>query len=169
MLSHKLVASIEGHSEQLAAVVIDRIQRDPDLVHMAKLEVAELRDIGSALLRNLGDWLAGHEREIIARHYEQIGRKRSQQGIPLHECVRSLHILRSATIEYARGQGFPQTSLEIYAEEELEHRLTALSDFLVYHLVRGYEEALRSEPSSRGGSPAVKAASSPDSGIWLGI
>ena len=39
--------------------------------------------------------------------------------------------------------GLPQTSLEIYAEEELEHRLNRFMDFLVYHHVRGYEAALR--------------------------
>ena len=51
--------------------------------------------------------------------------------------------LKYETVDYIRNQGFPQTSLEIYAEEELEHRLNRFIDFLVYHMVRGYEAALR--------------------------
>jgi hypothetical protein len=110
---------------------------------MGKLQVLELREISCELLRNLGDWLAGDNRETIARQYEEIGKKRCAEDIPLHECVRSLQIVKSETIDYVRGQGFAQTSLEIYAEEELEHRLNRFIDFLIYHLVRGYEAALR--------------------------
>jgi hypothetical protein len=33
--------------------------------------------------------------------------------------------------------------VEVHAEEGLEHRLDRFFDWLVYHLVRGYEEALR--------------------------
>jgi hypothetical protein len=143
MLSHKLVASIEDHSERLTAVITDRIRQDPELPSIGRLRDSELRDIGCELLHNLGAWLAGEKREAIAGHYEELGKRRCGEHIPLHECVRSLHIVKYETVDYVRNQSFPQTSLEIYAEEELEHRLNRFNDFLVYHLVRGYEAALR--------------------------
>jgi len=42
-----------------------------------------------------------------------------------------------------RNQGMGHTTMEIYAEEELEHRLGKFFDCLVYRLVHGYEIALR--------------------------
>jgi hypothetical protein len=33
--------------------------------------------------------------------------------------------------------------MQLYAEEELEHRVGRFFDILVYHLVKGYESALR--------------------------
>ena len=145
MLSNKLVASIEDHSERLTATVTERIRRDPDLECTGRLRDLELRDISSEILHNLGAGLAGENRDAIASQYEEIGRRRYAQQIPLHECVKSLHIVKYETVDYIRNQGFPQTSLEIYAEEELEHRLNRFVDFLVYHTVRGYETALRKD------------------------
>src|SRR4051794_20895102 len=120
MLSHRLVACIQEHSEGLTSAVTERIRRDPELAHVGKLHASELRDISWELLKNLGAWLAGDNREAIARHYEEIGKKRCAEDVPLHECVRSLQIVKSETVDYVRAQGFAQTSLEIYAEEELE-------------------------------------------------
>jgi hypothetical protein len=143
MLSNRLVASIEDHSELLTAAATERIRRDPELPSISRLRDLELREIGFEVLHNLGSWLAGEKREAIASQYEEIGRRRYAEQIPLHECVKSLHILKYESIDYVRNQGFAQTSLEIYAEEELEHRLNRFMDFLVYHMVRGYEAALR--------------------------
>jgi hypothetical protein len=143
LLSQKRVASIEDHSERLTTAVTERIRRDPELACIGRLRDSELREIGYELLHNLGAWLSGENRDAIANRYEEIGRRRFAEQIPLHECVRSLHLVKYETVDFIRNQGFPQTSLEIYAEEELEHRLNRSVDSLVYHMVRGYEAALR--------------------------
>jgi hypothetical protein len=143
MLSNKLVESIEDHSEPLMALVIERIRLDPDLSTISQLRDLELREAGYEFLHKLGSWLAGEKREDVARQQQEVGKLRYSQQIPLHECVQALHILKYETVDYVRNRGFAQTSLEIYAEEELEHRLNRFMDFLVYHLVRGYEAALR--------------------------
>jgi hypothetical protein len=143
MLSHRLIQCIEDHSEQLTEEVIRRIRQDPELTHIGKLPSSDLREWRSGLLRNLGAWLAGEDRGNLKRQYEELGSERCQGGIPLHECVRSLHILKHEIVDFARNQGFAQSSVEIYAEEELERRVDRFIDFLLYHLVRGYEAALR--------------------------
>ena len=66
MLSNKLVASIEDHSERLTAVVTERIRRDPELATIGRLRDSELREIGYEVLHNLGAWLAGENRDAIA-------------------------------------------------------------------------------------------------------
>ena len=155
MLSHKLIQCIQDHSEQITGAIIDRIRHDPELARIGRLPASELRQWGHALLKNLGAWLAGDDREVMARHYETLGKTRHEEDIPLHECVRSLHILKYEIVDYGRNQGFPQSSIEIYAEEEFEHRVDRFIDFLVYHLVRGYEGAMKT--AREHGKPAAAA------------
>ena len=58
MLSHKLVASIEDHSERLTAAVTERIRRDPELASIGRLGDLELREIGFRTSPQ-SRWLAG--------------------------------------------------------------------------------------------------------------
>ena len=55
-------------------------------------------------------------------------------------------------ITFVLDQAAAKTFLQLYAEEELEHRVDRFFDILVCHLVRGYENALRQ--SARAGAYA---------------
>ncbi len=142
MLSHRLVKLIEDHYEAIVAEAAQRIHEDPELTHLRALPQAELEIWGESVLRNLGHWLDGKD-EAIAQQYEGLGRLRYDENVPLHEAVPGLQILKAGTVDFVREQGFGRSTLEIYAEEELEHRVDRFYDWLLYHLVRGYEAALR--------------------------
>ncbi len=141
MLSGKLIHLIEAHQEQITAAVIEEIRHHADLGHMRKLPDAELRERGQQILEQLGHWLAGNSAEI-AHRYEEVGKNRFEESIPLHEPVRALCITKNKIIDFVMQQG-PATSMELYAEEELERRLGRFFDELIIHLVRGYETAWR--------------------------
>ena len=143
MLSEKKIHQIEDHWQPITEVATSRIRRDGKLKHLAKLPASELEDRGREILRRLGDFLTGDDQHL-ARHYEDIGRKRFEEDVPLSESVRGVQILKDAIIDYTRDEGFAANTVEIYAEEELEHAVTRFFDGLVYHLVRGYEHAMRS-------------------------
>jgi len=135
---------IEDSHETIVAQAIKRVQEDPDLEHMKQLPPGELEIWGQSVLRNLGHWLDGKD-EALARRYEGLGRLRYHESIPLHESVRGLQLFKARTIDFVREQGFGRSTLEVYAEEELEYRVDRFFDWLLYHLVRGYEGALRQE------------------------
>jgi hypothetical protein len=61
--------------------------------------------------------------------------------MPLSECLRSVQLMREATFDYVRDESTIQSSMDLYAEEELETRLARFFDLLAYHLARGYEQA----------------------------
>ena len=90
MLSNKLVASIEDHSERLMDVVTERVRRDPDLATISRIAGLGItaRPVTN-VLRHLGAWLAGENRDAIASQYEEIGGRRYAEQIPLHECVKA--------------------------------------------------------------------------------
>jgi len=141
MLSSRLVHLVEDHWESIASAVIQSIHADPALHHLKQLPEAELRDWGKRILKNFGDCLTDNGQEL-GHYYEEVGRRRCRELIPLHEAVRALHLLKEKICAYARDQGF-RNSLEVYAEEELEHRVGDFFDTLVYHLVKGYETEMR--------------------------
>jgi hypothetical protein len=143
MLSVKLIQAVEDHWEQIGAKVLRDIQGHPDLGHLKQLPESELKDRAQEVTRNLGHWLMAKEQELSGR-YEGLGRHRFREHVPLHEVVRALQILKDNITGFVRDQGFSQTSVELYAEEELEHLVSRFFDAVVYHVVRGYEEAIRS-------------------------
>jgi len=142
MVSGKLIHLIEAHQEQIAANVIQEIRKHPDLAGMRKLSDVELRERGQQILEHLGHWLSGHEQEIEQR-YEILGKARFEESVPLHESVRALAIIKDKMIDFVHDQGLAKTSVDLYAEEELERRVGRFFDTLTIHMVRGYETAWR--------------------------
>jgi hypothetical protein len=143
MISAKLVQMIEDHSEQITLQVVQQFRKDPRMSRIARLPDSELRGRCQEILKRLGHWLAETNEEEIAEHYEALGRLRMHEDIPLHEVVHGLQILKGKMLDYSRNQGIGQNSVELYAEEELEHQVGRFFDSAVYHVVVGYEDALR--------------------------
>ncbi|HWB83570.1 MAG TPA: hypothetical protein VG675_05495 [Bryobacteraceae bacterium] len=142
MLSTKLVQLIEAHWEEIAARLIREIRQNPETANLAKRPDAELREWACGILGNLGYLLSATKGEEVKRKFEILGRMRCEEHIPLHEAVLRLHILKDKIIGFVHEQGFPMTALQLYAEEELEHRMGRFFDAVVFHIVCGYEGAL---------------------------
>ena len=51
-------------------------------------------------------------------------------------------IIKHEMIEYARVQGLGPDTIELYAEEELEHNIGRFFDCAIYRVVRGFEYAI---------------------------
>lgn len=142
MLSSRLIRMIGDHWEEITARVVRQIRIQAALRELGKLPEPELRERARELLLNLGHWLVCPEEELAGR-YQRLGETRFEEGIPLHELVCALHLIKEQMIEYVREQGICQTSVDVYAEEELLYNVDRVFDKLVYHVVRGYERALR--------------------------
>ena len=139
MLSAKLIHLIEEHEEKITARTIRVIRRDPGLSHLAALPEAEMRERGREILQKLGHWLAFGNEAIIEREYEGIGRDRFRESVPIHEAIQGLCLIKYAMVDFIHEQGIDRDTLALYAEEELEWRVTRFFDLLVIHMARGYE------------------------------
>jgi hypothetical protein len=144
MLSGKLARLIEDHSEQIVRATIRQINDNPDLKRLSSLSGSRLVERGNDILAHLTRWLDPCQRDSLAREHEEAGKVQWEQGIPLHESVLALQLLRNQVVEYVTRQ-LNRTYMELYAEEELERWLTNFFDLLIYALVKGYETALRKE------------------------
>jgi len=140
MLSTRLVQLIEAHWEEIASRLIQAVRKHPDMENLSRRPDGELREWCREILENLG-YLLSASNDEAQRRFQILGRTRFEENIPLHEAVLRVHILKDKIIGFVHEQGFPMTALHLYAEEELEQRVSRRLDAIVYHLIRGYEDA----------------------------
>jgi hypothetical protein len=145
MLSTKLVRLIESNWEEIATRLTAAVRKHPDLAHLAGLSDLELRGWCQEILEHLNYLLSVRREEEVWEHFEEAGMLRYEQGVPLHEAVLRVHLLKNKLIGFIHEQGFSMNAAQLYAEEELEHRINVFLDACVYHIVRGYEAAIRLE------------------------
>ncbi len=138
----KMIPMIQDHGEQLCGRVLQQIRQAPHLGQMRKLPESYLRERLQEITTHLGNWLAPSRDSGLGERYREFGRRCFEQSIPLHEAVDVLHILKDKINEFVRNQGFAQTSLELYAEQELEQHVSRLFGGLLCQVVCGYEQAL---------------------------
>jgi len=143
MLSGRLVQTIESHWEEIAGRLIQKIRRHPETPVLAGRPEAEIREWCHAILGNLGDWLGHGQESEVRRRYEALGRDRFEEAIPLHEAVLRFYMLKEAVSDFVREYWVPVDSMQLYAGEEFDRRVSRFFDHLVYYVVRGYEEARR--------------------------
>ena len=141
MISARLVQVIEEHAEKITDRVVREHRQDSRLTHLVHLPESEIRHRCGEILQRLGHWLAESSEEEITRHFESIGRLRAREGVPLEEVVHALQVLKARMLDHIRDQGMGLTTVELYAEEELEHQTGVFFDNAVYHLIRGYQHS----------------------------
>jgi len=145
MVSTKLVRLIEDHWDSIARSSVRRIRACADLPHLQHMPESEVHQAAQRTLHNLGYWLTNNPEKEIAARYQEIGRQRFRGGMPLHEAVRSLQLMKESVLDYVREQVFIGSGVEILAQQELDRVLGHFYDLLTFHLVKGYEAALRHE------------------------
>ena len=143
MLSTRLVQLIEQNWEEITTRLITAIHKHPDLQNLAAKTDGELREWCQNILGNLGYLLSASGDEEVKRRFEVLGRIRFEENIPLHETVLRFQLLKDKIVGFIHEQGFPMSAMQLYAEEELEQRMDRFFDACIYHVVRGYEAAMR--------------------------
>jgi hypothetical protein len=141
MISTRLVTQIEDHWEAISVRFLRQLRASHHLPHLSQIPESEITETCSRVLHNLGHWLVSSSDDEIARLYEKYGHDRYHQGMPFSEALRAVQLMKDATLNYIRDEFMVRTSVDVYAEEELEHQLGRFFDLMLYHLARGYENA----------------------------
>ena len=104
---------------------------------------SELREWGHDLLGRLGHWLSPGAVEELELRYTGLGARLFQEDIPLTDSLRGLFLMRERILDYLEEQVASKSTMDLYAEEELDRRLARFFDRLAVYVTRGYEQALR--------------------------
>ena len=151
MISARLVELIQNHAPHLTSDTVADLLNNP--LTPSFREVPRL-DLDARIFRvynHLGDWIsAGHQ--FAEAEFEEWGRKRFSQGIPLSEIVFAILVIKQHLSRYIRDHGlleaaFPRTEqdyvlpMHLHSLQELNAMVSSFFDRALYHLTRGYEAA----------------------------
>ena len=141
MLSARLVAMIEDHADQLTAGLVGTLQQHPRTVGYHRLARSELHQRAYDVYRNLSKWVTRGSESEIESSYTDLGRRRSQEGIPLSHVVFALILTKDHLLNYVRMAGLSDSALDLYQELELVRIVGQFFDRAIHHTVEGYERA----------------------------
>ena len=158
MLPVKLVKLIETHAESLTREVVEDLVTNQHTPAFHSLVKSDLEPRIFKLYHNLGNWIADSNDNAICTEYEEWGRIRCHQGIPVSEIVYSLILTKKHLRRYIRDHdyiGFTNdrktsgelTTLELYGIQQLNYAVGDFFDQALYYLARGYESQAKMERS----------------------
>jgi hypothetical protein len=152
MISSKLIELVEIHAPRLTADVVADLRSNPRTPGFHRIPVDELEPRLFAVIHHLGNWIGEARADDIRREFEDWGRRRQRQGIPLSEIGYALILLKKHLRRYIQDHGlidasFPRMEgdavlpLHLHSLQALNAMVGDFFDEAFYHLARGYEAA----------------------------
>ncbi len=150
MISARLVELIQNHAPQLTAEVLHDLTTNQRTRAFHQVPVRELESRVFRIYQNLGNWIATTNDAAVGAEFEQWGRKRFGQGIPLSQIVYAVIVLKQHLDRYIRDHSVidvPRLGMDtdallpvhLHSAQELIRMVDDFFDRALYHLSRGYE------------------------------
>ncbi len=143
MISTRLIRMIEDHADELTRGLIQQLKTHPNTASYRRFPETEIHNRTYNVYKNFGAWMVGKPHEEIRRHYEDLGQRRLEEGIALHEVIYALILTKKNLLIYVNNHGLGGTALEIYGEQELVNKVDQFFNDAIYYTAVGYERALR--------------------------
>src|SRR4051812_26166042 len=143
MICARQVHEIERHWSDIADRTVQHLDAELTPYYAHKIPAALVRERVEDLLGHLSNWLSSADDERVAQKYEDVGRQRASEGIPLHEFVRVLQVIRHMALNYSLEHDTLDDRFAVYVESDLALRIANFFDAATFHAVRGYELALK--------------------------
>jgi len=150
MLGARLLQLIQAHAGSLSRDVMDDLRTNERTPTFRRLDAGDGAMRISVLFYSLGQWIGDADEDAVRDEYEQMGRARFREGVPVSEIIYALLITKSHLRRYIREHGVvdfagdrivPQEllPLELHSIQDLNYRVGEFFDRALYHLARGYE------------------------------
>ena len=119
MLTARLMALIEARATSLVREVMQDILTNVHTSSFRQVPTAELEPRIASLYLNLGKWVGNPQEEAVRKEYEEWGRLRFRQGIPLSEIVYCLILAKAHLRRFIREHGLVSFSGDRVTPDEL--------------------------------------------------
>jgi hypothetical protein len=150
MLGARLLQVIQVHSGALTDDAIKEITTSERTPSFRRLRRSELEARVSGLYGNLGKWIGNPDENAVRLEYEEMGRTRFREGVPVSELVYALLVTKRHLRRYIRDYGLVDFAgdrvvpeellpLELHSVQELNYQVGEFFDRALYYLARGYE------------------------------
>jgi len=145
MLANRLLVSIETDWEKIATDVIKQLRRDQAAGFYRNLPEDEIRERARELIKNLSHWLDAQNDAALKARYEELGRRRFQQGVPLDEVQHKILLIKRKIRSHAMNLNLDAGPLQLHQELELLRLMAHCFDIIVCAVAKGYIDAMRRE------------------------
>jgi len=158
MLGAQLLRLIQAHADALTNDVLKDLTTNGRTPHFNRVKKAELEARVAALYFNLSKWIGNEDDSAVRAEYEDMGRTRFREGVPVSEIVYALLLTKQHLRRYIRDYGLVDFAgdrvvpeellpLELHSIQQLNYQVGEFFDRALYHLTRGYEmEAAGAHP-----------------------
>ena len=139
MLSDSLIGFVNESIPLVARLWLADVRSNHTTSAYLRLDPETLLGECTTSLQQLGGWLEGEStEEQIRRFFRELGARRQAQGVPLHELLSAIMLLKRQIWAHARSQGVWQRPVEMYRVMELQSRFAVFFDRAMYHSARGF-------------------------------
>lgn len=141
MIYLKMMELLNAEAGQLTKrVVKDLAERSETEFHKKISQDTMYKQIYD-VYSTLGYWLdRARPKEEIQKRFTDLGKDRFRQGIPLHELVMSLMLVKRHLWLYLLEKHFFETPYEVIKSLEMNNRIVLFFDRAILAAIMGYEE-----------------------------
>jgi len=150
MLGANLLLLIQVHAAALTQAVVKDLMTNTRTPTFRRLSPTDVETRVAALFENLGKWIGSADEGAIQHEYEDMGRTRFRQGVPVSELIYALVVTKGHLRRYIREHGLVDYAgdrivseellpVELHSIQELNYQVGEFFDRALYHLARGYE------------------------------
>jgi hypothetical protein len=150
MLGSRLLLLIQAHAGALTHDVLHDLMTSDRTPTFRRLNRADVEKRVSAFFFNLAKWIGDADETPVKIEYQEMGRSRFREGVPISELVHALVITKHHLRRYIRDHGLVDFAgdrvvpdellpLELHSVQELNYQVGEFFDRALYHLAVGYE------------------------------
>ena len=154
MIFQKLINLIEDNADELTKRLMKDLLGREETRHYRNLSEDLVYERVFDVYSRLGSWLS-REKNIkdIKEYYTQLGKKRYYEGIPLHEVIMALMLIKRHLWLYVLEKHFFNSTYECYQALEMNNKVVLFFDRIIFFTTIGYEDELEKKHSiaARGG------------------
>jgi hypothetical protein len=150
MFAATLLQLIQAHAGPLTKEAMDDLRTNPRTSALRRIRAADLETRVSALYYNLGKWLGDPRDDAVRQEYEDMGRTRFHEGVPLSELIYAVILTKKHLRRYIRDHGLVDfagdritpdelVGATLHSIQELNYQVGEFFDRALYYLATGYE------------------------------
>ena len=160
MLGARLLLLIQSHAGPLTRETLEDLTTNQRTSSFRHLRAAEVESRIALLFNNLARWIGDPDDEAVRREYEEMGRTRFREGVPVSELVYAIILTKKHLRRYIREHGLVEFAgdrvtpdellpLQLHSIQELNYQVGEFFDRALFYLARGYEaEAATGSPGA---------------------
>jgi cell fate (sporulation/competence/biofilm development) regulator YlbF (YheA/YmcA/DUF963 family) len=144
MIYSKLIQLIEDNAEELTRRLCKDLLSREETKNYKKLSEDVVCERVYDVYSKLDKWLSKEKQDSgeVRKYYTELGKKRFKEGIPLHEVVMALMLIKRHLWLYVREKHFFDSTYECYQALEMNNKVVLFFDRAIYFTTMGYEEEM---------------------------